>query len=54
MITFDNVSVTYPGATSPVLADVDLQIDEGEMCLVIGRTGSGKSTLLRCINGLVP
>jgi energy-coupling factor transport system ATP-binding protein len=54
MITFDRVSVTYPGATAPVLADVDLQIDEGEMCLVIGRTGSGKSTLLRCINGLVP
>jgi energy-coupling factor transport system ATP-binding protein len=54
VITFDNVSVTYPDATAPVLADVNLQIDEGEMCLVIGRTGSGKSTLLRCINGLVP
>ena len=54
MITFENVSVTYPDAASPVLADVNLGIDEGEMCLVIGRTGSGKSTLLRCINGLVP
>ena len=54
MIRFDKVSVTYPDATAPVLADVDLRIDEGELCLVIGRTGSGKSTLLRCINGLVP
>ncbi len=54
MITFEHVSVTYPDAAAPVLADVNLQIDEGEMCLVIGRTGSGKSTLLRCINGLVP
>ena len=54
MIRFDGVTVTYPDATAPVLSDVDLQIDEGEMCLVIGRTGSGKSTLLRCINGLVP
>jgi energy-coupling factor transport system ATP-binding protein len=54
MITFDDVSVTYPGATAPVLSGVDLAIDEGEMCLVIGRTGSGKTTLLRCINGLVP
>ena len=29
-------------------------IDEGELCLVVGRTGSGKSTLLGAINGLVP
>jgi energy-coupling factor transport system ATP-binding protein len=54
MIRFDGVTVTYPEATAPILAQVDLRIDEGEMCLVIGRTGSGKSTLLRCINGLVP
>ncbi|MBD8869855.1 ABC transporter ATP-binding protein [Nocardioides donggukensis] len=54
MIVFDRVSVTYAGAASPVLSEVDLTIPEGEMCLVMGRTGSGKSTLLRAINGLVP
>jgi len=54
MIRFDDVTVTYPDATTPVLRNVDLTIPEGELCLVVGRTGSGKSTLLRCINGLVP
>src|SRR4051794_18485025 len=54
MIRFEHVTVTYPDAPTPVLADADLTIDAGEMCLVVGRTGSGKSTLLRCINGLVP
>jgi energy-coupling factor transport system ATP-binding protein len=54
MIRFDSVTVSYPEATSPVLVDVNLAIDDGEMCLVVGRTGSGKSTLLRCIHGLVP
>jgi len=54
MIRFDNVSVTYTGATSPVLSDVDLVVGEGEMCLVVGPSGSGKSTLLRAVNGLVP
>ena len=54
MIRFDDVTVTYPDASAPVLDHVDLVIPEGELCLVVGRTGSGKSTLLRCINGLVP
>ena len=54
MISFDRVSVTYPGAAAPVLSSVSFDVTEGEMCLVVGETGSGKSTLLRAINGLVP
>ncbi|MEV8373157.1 ATP-binding cassette domain-containing protein [Kribbella sp. NPDC056861] len=54
MIRFENVGITYPGSTTPVLADVDLTIPEGELCLLTGRTGTGKSTLLGAINGLVP
>jgi energy-coupling factor transport system ATP-binding protein len=54
VIEFQDVTVTFAGETSPVLAGVDLSIPEGELCLVIGRTGSGKTTLLRAINGLVP
>jgi energy-coupling factor transport system ATP-binding protein len=54
VIFFDRVSVTYAGAAGPVLRDVSLRVDEGELCLVVGRTGAGKSTLLGAINGLVP
>ena len=54
MIRFDHVTITYPGATSPTLRDVSLELLEGELVLVVGRTGSGKSTLLQAINGLVP
>ncbi|HVS68749.1 MAG TPA: ATP-binding cassette domain-containing protein [Mycobacteriales bacterium] len=54
MIEFDHVSVTYPDAAAPVLRDVSLRIDEGELCLVVGATGVGKSTLLGAVNGLVP
>ena len=54
MIDLREVSVTYPDAPGPALADVTLHVDEGELVLVVGPTGSGKSTLLRCLNGLVP
>ncbi len=53
-IVFERVSVTYTGASEPALREVDLRVDEGELCLVVGRTGSGKSTLLGAVNGLVP
>jgi glutamate transport system ATP-binding protein len=35
-----------------VLFDVDLDVDGGEVVVVIGPSGSGKSTLCRCINRL--
>jgi energy-coupling factor transport system ATP-binding protein len=54
VIRFDDVTVTYDGASAPVLRHVDLHVPEGELVLVVGRTGTGKSTLLRCVNGLVP
>jgi len=54
VIEFASVTITYPGAERPALANVDLAISEGELVLVVGQTGSGKTTLLRAINGLVP
>ncbi|HUW16627.1 MAG TPA: ABC transporter ATP-binding protein, partial [Actinomycetes bacterium] len=54
MIRFEQVTLTYPGRSQPVLRNVDLRIPEGELALVVGRTGAGKSSLLQTINGLAP
>lgn len=50
LLEFDEVN-KYFGDTH-VLKDVDLNVEEGEVCVVIGPSGSGKSTLLRCANRL--
>ncbi|CAM5449944.1 ATP-binding cassette domain-containing protein [Streptomyces californicus] len=41
MITFDQVSVVYDGADRPVLRDVNLSVDEGDLCLS-GRPYGGR------------
>jgi len=54
MIIFDHVSIRYAADSPPIIADVDLSIDDGQLVLVAGRTGSGKSTFLGAVNGHVP
>jgi energy-coupling factor transport system ATP-binding protein len=46
--------ITFAYDDEPVLAGVDLVVDEGELVLVSGPTGVGKSTLLGVVTGLVP
>ena len=43
----------YPGTDKPVLRNVSLEVPEGSILGVLGRTGSGKSTLIKCIPRLL-
>jgi len=54
VLSLEQVTYTYPGASTPALADVTLEIAPGELVVLAGGSGSGKSTLLRAANGLVP
>lgn len=50
MVEFHNVTKKFGDST--VLDGITLDIDAGEVVVVVGPSGSGKSTFLRCINVL--
>ncbi|MBX3115949.1 MAG: ATP-binding cassette domain-containing protein [Cryobacterium sp.] len=54
MIRFEAVTFTHSGAQRPVFTNLNLEVPEGELCLVTGATGTGKSTLLQLVSGLAP
>lgn len=49
-----NVNKSYQEGdiNTPVLKDVNLQIQHHEMAAIVGSSGSGKSTLLHILGGL--
>jgi NitT/TauT family transport system ATP-binding protein len=46
--------LTPSGGIYTALRDLDMSIEPGEFCAVVGPTGSGKSTTLALISGLEP
>jgi NitT/TauT family transport system ATP-binding protein len=51
-LTIDNLAVGFGGA-APVIADLSLEVAEGEFVAIVGPSGCGKSTLLKVVAGLV-
>lgn len=50
MIRLTNISKRY--GDNEILRGVNLEVANGEVCVLLGPSGGGKSTLLRTINGL--
>jgi ATP-binding cassette subfamily B protein len=52
-IRFESVRFSYPGAATPILRGVDLDVRPGETLAIVGATGSGKTTLVSLVPRLI-
>ncbi|MEX0282456.1 MAG: ABC transporter ATP-binding protein [Arenibacterium sp.] len=50
ILTFENVSKSY--GDTPVLKDINLEVQEGEFLVLLGFSGTGKTTLINMMAGL--
>lgn len=53
LLTIENLSFSYSQYDKPVLDNIELKINQGEMISLVGKNGSGKSTLAKAICGFV-
>lgn len=51
LLNISHLKKTYDGKHF-VLNDISMQVQKGEVVVILGASGCGKSTFLRCINGL--
>tara|TARA_R110002126_G_scaffold291803_1_gene459257 strand:- start:64741 stop:66558 length:1818 start_codon:yes stop_codon:yes gene_type:complete len=51
ILKLDHIALTFGG--TPLLADVDLQVEPDDRICLVGRNGSGKSTLMKIAAGIV-
>ena len=53
-VNLQNLTYKYQFTKTPVLQNINLQIQEGEFVSVVGPNGAGKSTLCYALAGFVP
>lgn len=52
LLEVDRIDAYY--GQSHILRDLSLDIEDGEVCALLGRNGAGKTTTLRCVAGATP
>jgi cell division transport system ATP-binding protein len=53
MVTFEHVSMVYPGGDQKAIDDMSFTIEDGEFVFLVGPSGSGKTSIIKLITGEV-
>ncbi|MGY4491318.1 taurine ABC transporter ATP-binding subunit [Pseudomonas sp. TE3610] len=53
LLQLERISAQYPGASAPVLADINLSLGPQQLLVALGPSGSGKTSLLNLIAGFI-
>jgi osmoprotectant transport system ATP-binding protein len=52
-VSYKGVTKRYPGQVTPAIEDLSLDVEAGEICVLVGPSGSGKTSALRMVNRTV-
>ncbi len=52
VLTFENVSFSYPNSELPILKNVSFDLPAGKKIAIVGRSGVGKSTIIKLLYGM--
>jgi osmoprotectant transport system ATP-binding protein len=52
-LEFRDVTKRYPGAATPAVDGLSLEVPAGEICVLVGPSGCGKTTAMRMVNRMI-
>jgi osmoprotectant transport system ATP-binding protein len=53
MIRLEELTKTYEGTAEPAVADLSMEVPEGEIVVLVGPSGCGKTTTMKMINRVI-
>jgi osmoprotectant transport system ATP-binding protein len=53
LVEFRDISYSVPALASPIISDLDLKVEQGEILVLLGESGCGKTTTLKLVNRLL-
>jgi len=53
MIRYEHVTKIFPGSKIPAVNDLAMEVEDGEICILVGPSGCGKTTTMKMANRLI-
>jgi len=53
VIRYEHVTKIFPGSKIPAVDDLTMEVEDGEICILVGPSGCGKTTTMKMTNRLI-